>query len=115
MRVRAEEALELVEAEADERDGGGVCSRLIPLEEALPARRLPGRRRARGGLPEVGDPAARRRPAIVVVVVAEHERRERGAGRREGRRAGGLEELGRGGHGGRLVVTLLAARWWWCR
>jgi len=83
VRVRAEEALELVEAEADERDGGGVCSRLIPLEEALPARRLPGRRRARGGLPEVGDPAARRRPAIVVVVVAEHERRERGAGRRE--------------------------------
>lgn len=110
-RVRAEEPLQLVEAEADDRDGGGLgSSRLTPLslrlglEEALPARRrrLPGRRRARGGLPQVGDPAARRRLAVVVVVVVpgEHERRLRGAGRREGRRAGGLEELGRRGHGG---------------
>ena len=80
--MRAEEPLQLVEAEADERDGGGLgrlTLMLIPLrlglEEALPARRrrrrrLPGRRRARGGLPQVGDPAARRRRAVVVVVPA---------------------------------------------
>ena len=116
--MRAEKALELVEAEADDRDGGELGSRLtlmlIPLslrlglEEALPARRLPGRRRARGGLPQVGDPAACRRLEVVVVVVpGEHERRLRGAGRREGRR-GGLEELGRRGHGGGFE----RARWW---
>ena len=114
----------LAEAEADDRDGGGLGSRLtlmlIPLslrlglEEALPARRrLPGRRRARGGLPQVGDPAACRRLAVVIVVVpGEHERRLRGAGRREGRR-GGLEELGRRGHGGGFERARWGTLWWY--
>ena len=47
----------------------------LGLEEALPTARrrrrlILGRRWARGGLPQVGDPAARRRRAVVVVVPA---------------------------------------------
>jgi hypothetical protein len=96
-RTGAEEALQLVEADADNRDGARLSKLLIRrLEEALPAhgrrrRRLPGRGRARGGLPQVADPAARRRPAAVVVA-GEHERL-RGAGRREGRRFRGPVQL----------------------
>lgn len=100
--VRAEGALQLVEAHADEGD----LRRLLQVEEALLAqgrRRLPGRRRARGGLLEVGDAAARRRPAAVVVVGSESNKsgwgwERRGAGRREGRGGGGLVELGRRRH-----------------
>jgi hypothetical protein len=99
-RTGAEEALQLVEADADNRDGPRLSNLLIRrLEEALPAhgrrrRRLPGRGRARGGLPQVADPAARRRPAAVVVAGEhERERRLRGAGRREGRRFRGPVQL----------------------
>jgi hypothetical protein len=112
-RTGAEEALQLVEADADNRDGARLSKLLIRrLEEALPAhgrrrRRLPGRGRARGGLPQVADPAARRRPAAVVVA-GEHERL-RGAGRREGRRFRGPVQLRGRRHAVILILILVGS------
>ena len=89
--VGAEDALQLVEAQADE----GLLCVAVEEEEALLTQGLPGRRRAGGGLLEVADSAPRRRPAaagvIVAVVVV------LGAGGRQGG-GGGLVELGRRRH-----------------
>jgi hypothetical protein len=94
--VGAEDALQLVEAQADEGDLRRVG--VAPFEEALLAQGgLPGRRRAGGGLLEVADSAARRRPAGGVAVVLGWGWERRGAGGREGG-GGGLVELGRRRH-----------------
>lgn len=88
----AEEALQLVETQAD---GLPLPLLLSWVEEELPAGHrpgLPGRRRAGGWLPD----SRRWRPAAAVLVDLRGTGTG-GAGGREGRRRGPVE-LGRGGH-----------------
>ena len=111
--VGAEDALQVVEAQADEGGGGRgpdlrlrlrVAVALFEEEEALLAQGLPGRRRAGGGLLEVADSAPRRRPAGGVVAVLGWGWEWRGAGGREGG-GGGLVELGRRRHAHQLELA----------
>ena len=98
--VGAEDALQLVEAQADE----GLLCVAVEEEEALLTQGLPGRRRAGGGLLEVADSAPRRRPAGGVVAVLGWGWEWRGAGGREGG-GGGLVELGRRRHAHQLELA----------
>jgi len=104
--VGAEDALQVVEAQADGGGGGRgpdlrlrlrVAVALFEEEEALLAQGLPGRRRAGGGLLEVADSAPRRLPAAAGVIVAVVVVLGAG-GRQGGGGGGGLVELGRRRH-----------------